>query len=308
MLLVPGPEQEGVAALTRYVYVDVLFAVNWLMNFLILSATARFCGARSSIARLLACSAAGGGYSIAVEVFRGHGLDAPQWKLAVLLLMVVVGLRPPNVVSGVRYVTCFLTFCFCVAGAAMAIGHAAGSRGVDAGWTAVLGGTALASLGVHTVVSRARRRSLLPGTYTTEVRVGEKTARFESYLDTGNHLRDPISGWPVLVAEQEAVKVVMPTDVQAAFEGIAAGDDESIGRLAGNAWSSRIRVIPFDSLGKRNGMLLGFKPDSLVLSSRGKRYVTSRVVIGIYGRRLSTDGAYSALVGPEVIGSRPEER
>lgn len=308
MLLVPGPEQEGVAAVTRYVYVDVLFLVNWLMNFLILWATASFCGTRAGIPRLLAWSGAGAGYSVAVEVLRGSGLDAPLMKVAVLLLMVVLGLRPRNLMSGARYVTCFLTFCFCVAGAAMALGYASGMPGQEPGWTAVLGGTALASMGVQTVVSRARRRSLLPGTYDTEVRVGEKTARFQSYLDTGNQLKDPISGWPVLVAEHEAIKVVMPEDVKAAFEGIAAGDSESLEQLGRNSWSSRIRVIPFDSLGRRNGMLLGFKPDSLTLSSRGKRYEASRVVIGVYGRRLSADGAYKALVGPEVIGSRPEER
>jgi len=308
MPLVLGPEQEGVAGLTRYVYVDVLFCVNWLMNFLILWATAGFCGARTGVPRLLALSAAGAGYSVLVEVSRAGWLETPLLKIAVLLLMVLLGLRPRDLASGARYVTCFLTFCFSVAGAAFAVGYLAGVPGQEPGSAAVLGGAALASMGVQTVISRARRRSLLPGTYDTEVRVGERTARFQSYLDTGNQLKDPISGWPVLVAEHKAIEVVMPDDVRAAFQAVAAGDTEGLEQLGQNSWSTRMRVIPFDSLGRSNGMLLGFKPDSLVLSSRGKRYATSRVVIGVYGRSLSADGAYRALVGPEVIGSRTEER
>lgn len=294
--------------MTRYVYVDVLFLVNWLMNFLILWATASFCGARTGVPRIVALSAAGAGYSVAVEVLRGARLQTPLPKIAVLLLMVILGLRPRSLMSGVRYVTCFLTFCFCVAGAAFAVGYLAGVPDQEPGWPAVLGGTALASMGVQTVISRAKRRSLLPGTYDTEVRVGERTARFQSYFDTGNQLRDPISGWPVLVAERKAVEVVMPEDVRSAFEGIAAGNGESLEHLGQNSWSSRLRIIPFASLGRTNGMLLGFKPDSLTLSSRGKRYATSRVVIGVYGGALSADGAYRALVGPEVISSRTEER
>ncbi len=115
--------------MTRYVYVDVLFFVNWLMNFLILWATAGFCGARTGVSRLLTLSAAGAGYSVLVEVSRADWLAMPFLKIAVLLLMVVVGLRPQSLASGARYVTCFLTFCFSVAGAAFAVGYLVGVPG-----------------------------------------------------------------------------------------------------------------------------------------------------------------------------------
>ena len=42
--------------------------------------------------------------------------------------------------------------------------------------------------------------------------VNGKTARFDALVDTGNRLREPLSGLPVLVAEEALVRSVLPDD------------------------------------------------------------------------------------------------
>jgi stage II sporulation protein GA (sporulation sigma-E factor processing peptidase) len=56
-------------------------------------------------------------------------------------------------------------------------------------------------------------------------------------------------------------------------------------------------MIPFSSLGRTNGMMIGFRPDAVIVGEK-----ISDVVIGIYNSRLCRDGRYQGLLGPELIG------
>ncbi len=57
-------------------------------------------------------------------------------------------------------------------------------------------------------------------------------------------------------------------------------------------------MIPFKSLGRANGMLIGFKPDRVAVGADASR---SDVVIGIYNSRLTRDGRYQGLLAPELV-------
>jgi len=176
------------------------------------------------------------------------------------------------------------------------------------GWGLVVGGALVASLGVAGVVARAKRRRAFPEMVATEIRVGDRVARFSAFVDTGNHLRDPVSGWPVVVAEKGAVECLMPADVKQAFGKASSGPHPDLSTLELTSWATRLRIIPFDSLGRSGGMLLGFRPDAVTFSSGARKTSTSRAVVGVYGRRISADGAYRALIGPELAGLTAEER
>ena len=59
-----------------------------------------------------------------------------------------------------------------------------------------------------------------------------------------------------------------------------------------------VRLIPFASLGKENGLLLGFVPDKIeIYDSCGIRII-DKCVVGIYERQLSKDKSFGALLNP----------
>ncbi len=91
-------------------------------------------------------------------------------------------------------------------------------------------------------------------------------------------------------------------------EGPSDLDDEpDLGRLAaalgGSPWSARLRVIPFTSLGRSSGLLVGFRPDEFVVGRRGRAVRRTDVVVCVSPRPLSAEGTYRALVPPEVLES-----
>jgi len=57
-------------------------------------------------------------------------------------------------------------------------------------------------------------------------------------------------------------------------------------------------MIPFNSIGKTSGMLIGFRPDQVMVGAKNSR---QDVVIGIYNDKLTPDGRYQALLSPDLL-------
>jgi len=66
-------------------------------------------------------------------------------------------------------------------------------------------------------------------------------------------------------------------------------------------YSSRIRLIPFSSLGRKNGLLLGISVDNIEIEFEDISRKIENAIIGIYNDVLSSSKRYNALVGVELI-------
>ena len=66
-------------------------------------------------------------------------------------------------------------------------------------------------------------------------------------------------------------------------------------------YSSKIRIIPFTSLGKENGILIGLKADSVEIDMEENTINIADVIIGIYNGHLSKNGKYKALIGLDIL-------
>jgi len=71
--------------------------------------------------------------------------------------------------------------------------------------------------------------------------------------------------------------------------------------ISNTSWFNRFRLIPFSSLGKENGMLVGFRPDFIEIDNDNEKKDIKDVVIGIYTRSLSKNEKYRALLSPDLI-------
>ena len=124
---------------------------------------------------------------------------------------------------------------------------------------------------------------------------GENCARLCALVDTGHSLRDPLSSCPVIIAEAECLKNFIP-------EGLEQGNLSEVIQAAENTGlGGRLRMIPFESLGKQHGMLVGFRPDRIEITRDKSTFSVRDVIVGIYGLRLSADGAYQGLLSPDMI-------
>ena len=66
-------------------------------------------------------------------------------------------------------------------------------------------------------------------------------------------------------------------------------------------YMSKLKIIPFSSLGKQNGMLLGIRADGLKIEGEENIKKVDKVIIGIYNKKLSKNKDYHALLGFDMI-------
>ena len=126
--------------------------------------------------------------------------------------------------------------------------------------------------------------------------INKKSKYIKSIIDTGNFLREPISKLPVVVVEKRALEKVIPEYVLDNLDKIIDGQEVDL-----QDYMAKVRLIPFSSLGKENGMLLGIKADAILVETDEKSIVLSNAIIGIYNGILNKMGKYQALIGLDII-------
>ena len=121
-------------------------------------------------------------------------------------------------------------------------------------------------------------------------------------IDTGNMLKEPISNIPVIVVQKDILNGIIPNEILDNLEKIIGGDmKESLYNQIDNNFMSKFRVIPFSSIGKQNGMLLGIKADKVIINFGENEKSYEKIVIGIDDKELSKRKNYFALLGLELI-------
>jgi len=130
----------------------------------------------------------------------------------------------------------------------------------------------------------------------------DKIAELNALVDTGNSLIDPISQNPVIIAEFDKIKHLLPAPVTELFH---SDNQDNLAAIAASfvagGFNTRIRMIPYSAIGK-SGVIVGFRPDKVEVIETGRGGTlppaTKDVIIGICDFALSSDGEYHALMNP----------
>ena len=134
-----------------------------------------------------------------------------------------------------------------------------------------------------------------------EIYLEQKKIEIKAMLDTGNLLKEPISGMPVIVVEHTKLYDIIPKEILNNLDKILGGDLESIPEEIKEKYLTKLKVIPYSSLGKQNGMILGIKADKIKIIKEDENIIKNNIIIGIYNKPLTKRGEYNGLVGIELL-------
>ena len=292
------------------VYIDVLFIVNFIINYLLFVITAKIGRLPLKRWRIILSALIGAVYSVFMFFPDMSFVYSTGAKLifscfAVAVAYNIYGVRLYFKALGLFYLT---TFCF--GGGVFAlcsftgIGAATGaviSNGIfyiNLPWqllfVSVGGSYIILRIVWASLRSRLSKENMFIG---ISIFLDGKRADVNALIDTGNALYDPLTSAPVIVAEYSKIKELLPENTAEMLEG----ETELSDRLWHGQTSLKLRLIPFSSLGRERGMLIGFKPDKVVFYQNEQTSERQNIIVGIYSKRLTKDGSYSALLHPEVI-------
>ncbi|MCL2462054.1 MAG: sigma-E processing peptidase SpoIIGA [Defluviitaleaceae bacterium] len=289
------------------VYADVVFLINFLMDWLILWCAGKLARRKARFPRLLAGGAVMSLAYCLLVFFAPYNVFL---NIAASLLILTAGAFAAFGRQKIRnfaklilfsYITAFmlgglgmaLFYNSGVAGLLSAVtGSSAGIFSVKVLIASVCGFYVLFRLGYIWFERRAMKRRIC---LDVKIFCDGSCAKLCALVDTGHSLRDPLSSCPVIVAEAECLKCFIP-------DGLSNDDLSEVVKAAENTGlKGRLRMIPFESLGRQHGMLVGFRPDMVEITRDKDTFSIRDVIIGIYGPRLSKDGAYQGLLSPEMI-------
>lgn len=288
------------------VYADLLFLVNFSMDFLCFYLCARLLRRPLSLWRGVLASAFGGAYGVAALLWSAKQATSLLLDMAVCAVLCAIAMRSrgENWRSLLRLTGLYLLISSLLGGV-MTLLFSKLNRlpgvtddVVEEGLSAwIFLGMAVVSAALTWLWGRGLRRTAGRQRVTVIVEHGGRRAELEGMLDSGNLLRDPISGKVVIpigagplhaVAPPALLRAVASGRVEKALEGLPVGI------------SCRIRLIPAHGA-TGECLMLGWSPDHVYLRGRGEK--TEREVSALVALSTSLErrGEVEALVPPELM-------
>lgn len=233
------------------VYLDLVLILNFAVDFMLLLAADHISGHRAGVKRC-AIAAAVGSFYAGVCLLRPFAfLGGVVWRIVVLISMGVCAFGCNR--TAIRRMVLFVFLSLALGG-----GVSLSGRG---GFFAVLLGAGVVLLLCFYGFGSKSSKKFVPVSITYK----DKHERFFALLDTGNILKDPVSGSAVLVvAPAVAMRLLGLTEAQLRDPVLSVVHSGIAG----------LRLIPYRSVGCSSGMLLAMDfPDVQIGREKGRAVV-----------------------------------
>ena len=296
------------------VYLDIILLENICMNYIILLATGLILKNKINNIRILLSSLLGGIYAVCSYITKLEIYSTLIMKIILSVTMVYVAFNSKNIKQLLKQLVLFYLTSFAFGGCAFALlyfikpQNILMKNGVYIGTyplkVALLGGLLgfiIINIAFKIIKNRINKKNMF---CDIEIYLNNNVTKVHALVDTGNLLKEPITGNPVIVVEKENLYNIMPKEILDNIEEIMYGSNtENIE----NEYISKLRLIPFSSLGMQNGMLIGTKVDKVKIDFEDEEISLSNVITGIYTKTLTKNKLYNALVGLDLLESKEEK-
>ncbi|MFQ7311641.1 MAG: sigma-E processing peptidase SpoIIGA [Sellimonas sp.] len=255
------------------VYIDLLFLINFMMDYLLLLAVRKIAVFDSPRVRILPGALVGAFLTcLTVAVPLPAVVKMVCFHLLINSAMILTGLR-------IRSLRQFVRVYLMLYAGGFLLGGIFGffRQYIRTGSLFFL--FAVISYELLGIIWKLMRHMQRMGTYTCRIqlRIGDKMTEITGLFDTGNNLEDPQTGNPVCVVEKEAVKDLLTEKGE-----------------------RPVRYICCRSIGDEKGLLPLVKFDSLHISGEEDRTIED-VWIGISDTKISANGIYKMILNPDIL-------
>lgn len=266
------------------IYIDRLFLINLIIDYLLALGSARVCGLKLRRPRYLISAVFGALYA-AVSVFPGTGfMSAMPVKLATGILMSLISFGKEQ--KFWRCTAVFFSLSALFGGAVWALSQQSGDS---------LGSTLYVPLSmpvlvlsfalIYALLSLVFRRTAKDaGRRILDVKFSfdGRDAELRALCDSGNTLYDPITGSSVVICSAESLAEIIP-------ECLDISDPAELISLP--CYSGRLRLIPYSAVGTAGGLLAAFRPDELTVDGKPR----DDILIAISPNGIKGDGFDSVI-------------
>lgn len=293
------------------IYVDVVLIENLLMNYIILFATGVILKIKINHIRLVLASLVGAIYTIIAYISNLRIYSNFFLKLILSVVIIYIAFNPKSVKKLCKFTLIFYLTSFVFGGAAFALiyivkpqeilrnnGLVLNSNSLKVIFISAIVAFMIITIGFKVVKNKISAKDMY---CDIKIKLNHKEIETKAMIDTGNFLKEPITNTPVIVVEHTLLYNCIPKEILNHLGNILGGDFSEIPKNIKEEYMPRLKVIPFSSLGKQNGMLLGIKAEVIIIKNEEETETKENIIVGIYNKSLTKRGEYRALLGIELM-------
>jgi len=267
------------------VYLDILFFINFLTDYITLLSTAKICGTAIKRHKFAAASLLGAVYAVLCTYFNSTWIDHSLLKCAAAILICLISFNRET-----HLFRCIVTFILvsAVFGGLLSAFVIKDSNPklipIDARSLTIVFVMVYIILSIYyrNVGSRVARTF-----HKAEITFREKSLSLTVLQDTGNELSDPISNLPVMIIEKNILSSIIPelncysdeTDIYNYYCLLSQSDS-----LRG-----KLRLIPYQSISEK-GTLLGVIPDHISIDGH-----TAEMIVAYSDHQFNESNQYQGI-------------
>lgn len=298
------------------IYADVVFFINLFMDFFIFWVTGRLAKMKASFLHIFLGS-------LTVSILYCVILFIPFLNqfynfigsVCILTVGIVITFGPKKWKQFLKLLVLAHVSAFMIGGAAMAlfyytnlsalVGNAVGISKVHFSIKLLVLSTACIYVFLKLSMGWLQANVINKKAYCdVKISFDGREEEFTALIDTGNSLSDPLTGGAVIIAEFSAVKDFFSPALQLDFYENGKLDYVSLlQKYKNDPVIQKIRLIPFSSLGNKNGMLIGFQSDKVETIWEEKELILKGATIAVSQNCLCKNKSYKGLVNPEIFQS-----
>lgn len=261
------------------IYIDRIFLINFVLNLFLLTLTAKTLNRTATRMGILGGSAAGAlGYCIVLCLPLSYFSKIVIGLIPVSVGMVKLTFRSKGYRQIARETGYLFVYAFLIGGFMLFMLKRFSFFGQNSGkvWC-VLGLALLAFVPLDILAKKYRNRKSNPFCQVSIPCQGREV-KVTALIDTGNGLREPVSGRPVSILEEKVWEQLRPL-----------------------MRDEKMKVIPFHSVGKPHGLMKGYELNLLVVEREAQKTCYEKVIVGVCDGQISSGKHYQMILHPELL-------
>lgn len=289
------------------IYLDIIFLENFILDLILLYAVGIETKSKIKFYRIIIASILGSIYAIILYIVKNEFLYSIVMKSMLSMVMVYVSFETKGFKDLLKKMLYFYLTSFVFGGGALALIYIVNTGKISIQNGQIQGSYTILTIMIGIIIAfitiiiafRLKKNKISKDDLmcNIEIKINNKEVKTKAMIDTGNLLKEPITNIPVIVVEHTLLKKIIPNEILDNIDNILGGDLSGISESIKNQYILKMKVLPFTSLGKQNGMLLGIKAQELKIEETNETKIIEKIIIGLYNKKISPKGEYHALIG-----------
>lgn len=265
------------------IYADVLVLENFIVNLFLLTLTMKIIKHRCNMTRLIISSLIGGFYTLVLLIAKLKLLGSLPFAILVACIMLILVYGRTSLFNLAKLLGIFLMMTFTLSGLCFIFSlrqniYVLGNEFKISKYSikSIILGIMIIYIISTRLVEHVKDRLFVKNYLCSiEFNIGEKKYLFESFLDTGNELREPITNLPCILIEENCIKDI-------------------------NFNNDNIYYIPYSSVGY-GGNLKGIRVDKIKIKGNDFSRDEIDAIICPCKEKLSKENEFTALLSRGLV-------